>query len=320
MLAEMYAHLKDHRPTHGLEIVFVSSDRDPTSFQNYFSTMPWQAIPFEQVQLVKGRLNMTYGVRGIPSLVILDAVSGQVVVPANETRQAVGLACRGGEQQIEELLDSWLQRIPQESKEILSMLELSCQEEIDPKPKAEAAENPYLLTEFKTSSPFDAAGRIKEFFEKLVAEGTDPTSAAAKAIGLVAEEQETDSKLPAGHLDKCSTRTGPILSSGDLDDAIARAIEWNSSSAVADVLATTMKYLKNATKEPWSPKFRQIKLSNKVVDQVTRVEGAISILQSLGFEIIGSSQDFKAVIPVSVDLEAATRTLSRLSEDLTSHK
>lgn len=319
MLAEMYAHLKDHRPAHGLEIVFVSSDRDAASFGNYYGSMPWQAIPFEQLQLVKASLNMTYGVRGIPSLVILDAVSGQVVVPPDESRQAVALACRGGEQQIEELLDSWLQRVPQDTKEMLAMLELSCKEEkADKSTPSDAAENPYLVAEpAKFSSAVDAAGaRIKEFFDKLVAEGNDPTSAAAKAIGLVAEEQKTGNKLPSGSLHGMSTRMGPILESSKLDDAIARAIEWNSPSVVADALATALKYLKNAAKEPWSPKFRHFRLSNKVADQVTRVEGGIAILRSLGFEVVGSSQEFKATIPVSVDLEGICQLLSRLIQDL----
>ena len=59
MLAEMYEHLKEYRPTHGLEIVFVSSDRDPNSFQQYHRSMPWQAVPFDALQLVKQPLNMT---------------------------------------------------------------------------------------------------------------------------------------------------------------------------------------------------------------------------------------------------------------------
>jgi peptide-N4-(N-acetyl-beta-glucosaminyl)asparagine amidase len=46
MLAELYSHLKDEYPTHGLEIVFVSSDRDPGGFQQYFGCMPWMAVPF----------------------------------------------------------------------------------------------------------------------------------------------------------------------------------------------------------------------------------------------------------------------------------
>jgi nucleoredoxin len=59
MLAEMYEHLKEARTAHGLEIVFVSSDRDQSSFQQYFSTMPWQAIPFDNLQFVKQSLSMT---------------------------------------------------------------------------------------------------------------------------------------------------------------------------------------------------------------------------------------------------------------------
>ena len=37
----MYDHLKNEFPVHGLEIVFVSRDRDELSFSNYFKTMPW---------------------------------------------------------------------------------------------------------------------------------------------------------------------------------------------------------------------------------------------------------------------------------------
>ena len=46
MLAELYSHLKEEFPTHGLEIVFVSSDRDFGGFQQYFAAMPWKAVPF----------------------------------------------------------------------------------------------------------------------------------------------------------------------------------------------------------------------------------------------------------------------------------
>lgn len=319
MLAEMYAHLKDHCPTHGLEIVFVSSDRDVNSFQNYFGTMPWQAIPFDQLQMVRQALNKTYGVRGIPSFVVLDAVSGQVVVPAGESRQAVGMACRGGELQIEALLDSWLQRIPQESKEILSMLELSCQEMkvCANDASRDTKENPYLFAEQKPrSSPVDTAGRIKEFFEKFVAEGNDPTSAAATAVGLVAEEQKMGRALDPGPLDGQSLQAGPVGGPSTLDEAMTRVMEWNSPSIATDALATAIKYLKNATKEPFSPRFRSFKLSNKVADQITRVEGGLSLLRGLGFEIYGTNQDFKATIPVSIDLEALNQTLSRLTENI----
>jgi nucleoredoxin len=316
MLAEMYAHLKEHRPSHGLEIVFVSSDRDANSFSQYFGTMPWQAVPFDQIQMIKSALNMTYGIRGIPSLVVLDAVTGQVVVPANESRQAVGMACRGGEQAIETLLDSWLDRVPMETKEILSMLELSCQEDDQNQTLKDDKENPYLLSAAKSTAPLDPAARIKEFFEKLVAEGNDPTSAAAKAIGLVADEQKSGRKYSPGPLDGKAIRKGPIVRTSGLDEVVAQVIERNSIPVVRNVFNILMKYLANATSEPWSPKFRTFKLSNKVADQVVSLEGGLSLIQSLGFEIHGTSQEFKATVPVSMDLEATTRTLTGLIKEL----
>merc|ERR1712061_284651 len=54
-----------------LEIVFVSSDRDEGSFKAYFGEMPWLALPFEN-RSVKEQLSKKFGVRGIPSLVLLD--------------------------------------------------------------------------------------------------------------------------------------------------------------------------------------------------------------------------------------------------------
>ena len=51
MLCEAYLHLKSMFPVHGLEVVFVSSDRDSSSFNNYLSTMPWLAVPFDNASI-----------------------------------------------------------------------------------------------------------------------------------------------------------------------------------------------------------------------------------------------------------------------------
>ena len=59
------------------EIVFVSSDRDQASFDEYYGEMPWLALPFSERER-KNDLSKKYGVRGIPSLVILDA-EGKVI-------------------------------------------------------------------------------------------------------------------------------------------------------------------------------------------------------------------------------------------------
>merc|ERR1711918_111641 len=52
-------------------IVFVSSDRDQAGFDEYYGEMSFFAMPFAQRDL-KGAISEKYGVRGIPTLVLLD--------------------------------------------------------------------------------------------------------------------------------------------------------------------------------------------------------------------------------------------------------
>jgi nucleoredoxin len=66
-LAQMYS---DTFKDKDMEIVFVSSDRDEASFSDYFSEMPWLALPFSERE-IKGKLSKKYKVQGIPSFVIL---------------------------------------------------------------------------------------------------------------------------------------------------------------------------------------------------------------------------------------------------------
>lgn len=62
---------------HHVEIVLVSYDEDDESFNEYFSKMPWLAIPFSDS---KGRdeLDEVFHMMGIPYLVMIDQ-SGKVV-------------------------------------------------------------------------------------------------------------------------------------------------------------------------------------------------------------------------------------------------
>jgi nucleoredoxin len=66
-LAQMY---NDTFKSKGMEIVFVSSDKDDESFREYFAEMPWLAVPYSERDL-KAELSKKYKVQGIPSLVIL---------------------------------------------------------------------------------------------------------------------------------------------------------------------------------------------------------------------------------------------------------
>merc|ERR1712025_350863 len=75
-LAETYKKLKQRAQDGGrkddFEFVFVSSDRDQSAFDEYYAEMPWLALPFSNRD-GKADLSGLFGVRGIPSLIVLDA-------------------------------------------------------------------------------------------------------------------------------------------------------------------------------------------------------------------------------------------------------
>ncbi|XP_045602041.1 nucleoredoxin [Procambarus clarkii] len=79
-LVAFYKHLKENTK-HQLEVILVSSDTEETTFQDYFSDMPWLALPFTETKR-KVRLSRQYRVSGIPSLVLLDSRSGRLLTKA----------------------------------------------------------------------------------------------------------------------------------------------------------------------------------------------------------------------------------------------
>lgn len=83
-LVEAYNAVKEDGG--GMEIVFVSSDRNEGAMFDYMDevSMPWLALPFESRN--KDNLAKKYQVRGIPRLVILDA-QGKVL--SDDAREAV---------------------------------------------------------------------------------------------------------------------------------------------------------------------------------------------------------------------------------------
>lgn len=54
-----------------MEIIFVSSDRDESAFNEYFGEMPWLALPYEK-RSEKGILSDACKVEGIPSLAVIN--------------------------------------------------------------------------------------------------------------------------------------------------------------------------------------------------------------------------------------------------------
>lgn len=63
-----------------LEVVFISRCRDWDSFGQYFATMPWLALPFEDSAGAVGEgLSRKYNVKSIPTLVLVDGQSGATI-------------------------------------------------------------------------------------------------------------------------------------------------------------------------------------------------------------------------------------------------
>ena len=75
--------------TAGLEIVFVSSDKNATEFQAYYSKMPWLALPHNDEASAPYRSQLAAGLRiqGIPALIVLDVATGLLVT--NDARSDV---------------------------------------------------------------------------------------------------------------------------------------------------------------------------------------------------------------------------------------
>ena len=120
MLAEAYEHWKEEFPTHGIEIIFDSSDRDQSSFNQYYGSMPWMALPFSAPQK-KQEISMRYGVGSIPSFVILDAMLCEIVSTADQSGGECCTAWRRKNGTIAaNLVESYSKRKQGESRVILS--------------------------------------------------------------------------------------------------------------------------------------------------------------------------------------------------------
>ncbi|XP_030747413.1 nucleoredoxin-like [Sitophilus oryzae] len=74
-LAEVYKLIRKKEPN--FEVIFVSSDRSGESYSAYLESMPWLTIPFQQAS-VRAELAQLYGIRGIPTLLLLDS-NGHVI-------------------------------------------------------------------------------------------------------------------------------------------------------------------------------------------------------------------------------------------------
>mmetsp|Transcript_13169 Transcript_13169/g.24217 ORF Transcript_13169/g.24217 Transcript_13169/m.24217 type:complete len:1061 (-) Transcript_13169:102-3284(-) len=318
LLIEFYNVLKEVAPSHGLEIVFVSSDQDEGQFQQYYGKMPFLALPFSNRASAQ-QIKSVFGVRGIPSLVVIDSLSGRIVISPDDSRNAVHQACQRGEEAIEVLFQSWLDKVPAESKSMLDILALSCleaeagTEEAENTATADTKAEGYLVRKkepfekMKPPSTVDSAARVKAIFSELVAKGMEPNAAAAEAIKQATVEQQNPSvstELKEGALQGTSEKCAVEMGSNTIEAMAENICQLNAGdkTKIGNLLSTAKKYVANVQKDPSNPRFRNFRLSNKVFDTITSTPGSIELLMKLGFVVFHSDIDFVASIPLSVDL------------------
>lgn len=107
---------------------------------------------------------------------------------------------------------------------------------------------------------------------------------------------------------------GMVTSTASDDVLVASVHVGLEKEARESVVNTLLQYVKNVCNNPSTPKFRRFKLSNKVFDRITKVEGALGFLRSLGLEVEASSQDFFASIPLATDLGNLNERLKILND------
>ena len=322
LLIEFYTYLQEVvAPTHGIKIVFVSSDQDESQFNAYYSKMPFLALPYTNRDLAQ-QTKSVFGVRGIPSLVVLDSLSGMIVTSPDESRRDVHQACQRGDDAIARLFHDWLDKVSFETKSMLDILALSIETssgtEKDRSSTGNAKSDSYLIRntthqeDVKAPVMFDFAARVKEIFPELVAMGMEPNAAAAKAIEQVTAEQTKSTKSVA-KLD-VGTLLGTSKICNVIDDAgiTVPKLLINDTDNMRIVLNVAKKYVTNVLKDPTIPRFRNIKLSNKVFDQITSIPGGIELLTNLGFAVYHTDEDFVASIPLYIDLTLMCRVFDSL--------
>ncbi|KAK8529442.1 hypothetical protein V6N13_102360 [Hibiscus sabdariffa] len=120
-LVEVYKQIKEKYEA--FEVVFISSDRDQTSFEEYYSEMPWLALPFGDAR--KSSLSRKFKVQGIPKLVAIGPTGQTVSTEARNLVIAHGADAypfteerlKEIEAQYEEMAKGWPQKLKHELHE-----------------------------------------------------------------------------------------------------------------------------------------------------------------------------------------------------------
>ncbi|CAF0942630.1 unnamed protein product [Adineta steineri] len=74
-LAKFYEQYSEEK---NFEIIYIGSDDDEESFDEYYEKMPWLRLDFQQRKKVE-ELKKKFDIDGIPTLLLLEGESGDVI-------------------------------------------------------------------------------------------------------------------------------------------------------------------------------------------------------------------------------------------------
>ncbi|XP_043855662.1 nucleoredoxin [Dromiciops gliroides] len=168
VLVESYRKIKESGQK--FEIIFVSADRSEDSFKQYFSEMPWLAVPYTD-EARRSRLNRLYGIQGIPTLIVLDP-KGEMI-----TRQG----------RVEVLNDEDCREFPWHPKPVLELSDSNA---------VQLNEGPCLVlfVDSEDDGESDAAKQlIRPIAEKIIAKYKAKEEEAPLLFFVAGEDDMTDS-------------------------------------------------------------------------------------------------------------------------------
>jgi nucleoredoxin len=78
-LSEFYIKINaSGSATRKMEVVFCSNDGNEAAFERHYAEMPFLAVPYTDDQRIQN-LKQRYGINGIPTLVVLEGKTGELV-------------------------------------------------------------------------------------------------------------------------------------------------------------------------------------------------------------------------------------------------
>jgi hypothetical protein len=238
----------------------------------------------------------------------VDTISGNIVVSQESSRNAIKSACERGEGAIEDMFNSWIDQIPADSKDMYEAMKASCIE--DSTNQNEEMEIDVDSTRLETNKIMtleDQRNRVVEIYNQLCGEGMVMNEAGAKAIQQVTEEVQA-AKGICIEIDeaKLNPENEPVF-----EDT------FDPTSISPEVVYVVLKYLTNIEENPFTPRFRMLRFSNQVFDQVVSSRGGLHfIVQILGFDVFSVGTDFVAVIPLAANISQMIKLTQDIVEDL----